>query len=242
MKLKIALAVLLPLGLLAGCASGDPTASPTNSSSATASPTESASPSESSSELPVITPGRVPDATKPEDFDLAPDYNPAIEVTPVQAAIIARNSFQLFDEQGVVETFDTNEGTFVMVHNPDQKDSYMAAWFDEQTGKGDLIFDAHEFTSAWPYLIINEPEIADSVYFAPAVGGFTLQVNDATFGPYGYTYTTDGRVLTSASWLISDENGTQRLATVNFKYSVSDEWKQRLDQTVEEFLADMDDQ
>lgn len=240
MNLKLAVLMLLPIGLLTGCAAGEPTASPTDSSSQ--SPTESASPSESSSELPVIRPGRVPGATTPEDFEFAPDYDPAVEVTPVQAALIARNSFQLFDEQGVVETFETDEGTFVMVHNPDQKDSYMAAWFDEQSGEGDLIFDAHEFTSAWPYLIINEPEIADTVYYSPAVGGFTLQVNDPAFGPYGFTYTTDGRVLTSASWLIADDNGTQRLATVNFEYSVSDDWKQRLDDTVAEFLVELENQ
>lgn len=114
----------------------------------------------------------------------------------------------------------------------------MAAWFNEMTGESDLVFDAHEFTSAWAYFTMNDEAIADTVYFAPSVGGFTLQVDDATFGPYGYSYTTDGKVLTSASWLVTDENGLQRLLTVDYNYEVSDDWKARLDERVAQFLKE----
>lgn len=228
MSLKITLPLMLTLGLLAGCAAAEPSATPSDTTSP--STTESAS--------PTATTGRDPDATMPSDFDLVEGFDPAAEVTPVQAALIVRNTFQLFDEQGIVETFDTDEGSFVMVHNPAQKDSYMAAWFNEVTGEGELVFDAHEFTTAWAYFTMNDEAIADTVYFAPAVGGFTLQVDDPTFGPYGYSYTTDGKVLTSASWLVTDDTGMQRVLTVKYDYQVTDEWKQRLDEKVAEFLAE----
>ena len=228
MSFKITLPLLLTVGLLAGCAASDPSATPS----------DSASPSATETSSPTPTAGRDPDATTPADFDLVEGYDPEAELTPVQAAMIARNTFQLFDEQGIVETFDSEEGAYVMVHNPAQKDSYMAAWFNEMTGESDLVFDAHEFTSAWAYFTMNNEEIADTVYFAPAVGGFTLQVDDPTFGPYGYSYTTDGKVLTSASWLVTDDTGLQRVLTVDYNYQVSDEWKTRLDERVAEFLAE----
>lgn len=228
MSFKITLPLLLTVGLLAGCAASDPSATPS----------DSASPSTTETSSPTPTAGRDPDATTPADFDLVEGYDPEAELTPVQAAMIARNTFQLFDEQGIVETFDSEEGAYVMVHNPAQKDSYMAAWFNEMTGESDLVFDAHEFTSAWAYFTMNNEEIADTVYFAPAVGGFTLQVDDPTFGPYGYSYTTDGKVLTSASWLVTDDTGLQRVLTVDYNYQVSDEWKTRLDERVAEFLAE----
>ena len=230
MSLKITLPLMLSVALLAGCAANDGSASPSSSASESASSTESAS--------PTPTAGRDPDATTPADFETVEGFDPAAEVTPVQAAMIVRNTFQLFDEQGIVETFNTDEGEFVMVHNPAQKDQYMAAWFNEVTGEGELIFDAHEFSSAWAYFTMNDEAIADTVYFAPAVGGFSLQVNDPTFGPYGYSYNTDGKVLTSASWLVTDDNGLQRVLTVDYNYQVSDEWKQRLDEKVAEFLAE----
>lgn len=228
MSFKITLPLLLTVGLLAGCAASDPSATPS----------DSASPSATETSSPTPTAGRDPDATTPADFDVVEGYDPEAELTPVQAAMIARNTFQLFDEQGIVETFDSEEGAYVMVHNPAQKDSYMAAWFNEMTGESDLVFDAHEFTSAWAYFTMNNEEIADTVYFAPAVGGFTLQVDDPTFGPYGYSYTTDGKVLTSASWLVTDDTGLQRVLTVDYNYQVSDEWKTRLDERVAEFLAE----
>ena len=230
MSLKITLPLVLTVALLAGCAATDPSASPSDTASETVTPTESAS--------PTATTGRDPEATKPGDFDLVEGYDPAAEVTPVQAALIVRNTFQLFDEQGIVESFESTEGSYVMVHNPAQKDSYMAAWFNELTGESDLVFDAHEFTSAWAYFTMNDEAIADTVYFASAVGGFTLQVDDPTFGPYGYSYTTDGKVLTSASWLVTDDAGLQRVLTVDYNYEVSDDWKQRLDEKVAEFLKE----
>lgn len=228
MSFKITLPLLLSVALLAGCATNDPSATPSDTGSPTASETNS----------PAPTATRDPDATTPADFAVVEGYDPDAELTPVQAAIISRNTFQLFDEQGIVETFESDEGTYVMVHNPAQKDSYMAAWFNEMTGESDLVFDAHEFTSAWAYFTMNDQEIADSVYFAPAVGGFSLQIDDPTFGPYGYSYTTDGKVLTSASWLVTDENGLQRVLTVDYNYEVSEDWKSRLDERVAQFLKE----
>lgn len=174
---------------------------------------------DSSALLPTAKPGPV------EGFD------PEQPVTLDQAALIVLNTFVRFDQFGVVERQTNDQGEFVMVHNPDQKDSYSAALFDMQTDKGTLLFDAYQFSSAWAYLVLSDPENRKNAYFQGAVGGFSIEFDDPNLGRFGYNYLTDGELMNGAWWAVNRE-GVSRIYTIDYDFEVSDEWKQRLDELV----------
>ena len=182
---------------------------------------------DSSALLPTPKPGPV------EGFD------PEQPVTLDQAAMIALNTFIRFDQFGVVERQTNDQGEFVLVHNPNQKDDYGAAWFDLQTDDGVLLFDAHQFSSAWAYLVLSDPENRKNAYFQGSVGGFSLEYDDPTAGRFGYNYLTDGEVMNGAWWAVNRE-GVSRIYTIDYDFSVSEEWKQRLDTLVAEEFENLE--
>jgi hypothetical protein len=174
---------------------------------------------DTSSVLPTAKPGPV------EGFD------PEQPVTLDQAALIALNTFIRFDQFGVIERQTNDQGEFVLVHNPNQKDKYGAAWFDMQTDEGVLLFDAYQFSSAWAYLVLSDPENRKNAYFQGSVGGFSLEFDDPTVGRFGYNYLTDGEVMNGAWWAVN-RDGVSRIYTIDFDFNVTDEWKTRLDELV----------
>jgi hypothetical protein len=159
-------------------------------------------------------------------------FDPEQPVTLDQAAMIALNTFIRFDQFGVVERQTNDQGEFVLVHNPNQKDKYGAAWFDMQTDDGVLLFDAYQFSSAWAYLVLSDPENRKNAYFQGSVGGFSIEFDDPNVGRFGYNYLTDGELMNGAWWAVS-RDGVSRIYTIDYDFNVSDEWKQRLDELVE---------
>jgi hypothetical protein len=163
-------------------------------------------------------------------------YDPDQPITLEQAALISLNTFVRFDQFGIIERQTNEQGQFLMLHNPNQKDSYGGAWFDLQTDKGVLILDAYQFASAWAYLVMSDPENRKSAYFQGNLGGFSLQYDDPQVGRFGYNYLTDGELLTGAWWAAS-KDGVSRVYTIDFDYELTDEWANRLDGLVAEELA-----
>lgn len=170
--------------------------------------------------------------------DGLPDIDPSIYV-PIEsleeAAVIAANSFDKFLEGGIVET--VAEGNLVLVHNPDQKDQYRAALIDTVDDTADLIFDTNDFTSAWPFLLLSEPEKIANTYFGSHPAGFTLEYDDPSFGRYGFNYLTDGELLLGAWWYPEPEN-PEIPAVVTYNYEVEQKWIDRLDVAVDDFLSE----
>ena len=174
------------------------------------------------------------------DVDALPDLE-ADEYQTIdnieEAAIIAANTFDRFQEDGIVETLRGEAGNVVLIHNPEQKDQYSAAWINTSDDAAELIFDTREFTSAWPFLLLSEPDNLENTYFGGQPGGFTLEYDDPSFGRYGYNYLTDGEVLLGAWWYL-EPNDPSSAVVITYDYAVQDKWKDRLDVAVEEFLAE----
>ncbi len=168
--------------------------------------------------------------------DLKADEYQTIE-TVEEAAIIAANTFERFDSDGIVETLRGQTGEVVLIHNPDQKDQYSAAWVDVQQDSAELIFNAREFTSAWPFLLFSEPASIENTYFGPQPGGFGLQFDDPSVGRSGYNYLTDGEYLLGAWWFLEPEDPSS-VVLITYDYDVSQKWKDRLDRAVDDFLSE----
>ena len=182
----------------------------------------------SQTETPQLTPDDLPDT----------DSNEYVTVETIEeAAIIAANTFDTFDKEGLVETLRGEAGNVVLVHNPDQKDNYSAAWINTADDTAELIFDAREFTSAWPFLLLSDPGNLENTYFGPQPGGFTLEYDDPSFGRYGYNYLTDGEKLLGAWWYL-EEGNPQSAVVITYNYEVDQKWIDRLDVEVERFLAE----
>ena len=196
--------------------------------------TEQSTPDESSveSEQPEtesqITPDDFPDTDSSEYVTIE---------TIEEAAIIAANTFDKFDKRGIVETLRGEAGNVILVHNPNQKDNYSAAWINTADDSAELIFDAREFTSAWPFLLLSEPGNLANTYFGAQPGGFTLEYEDPSFGRYGYNYLTDGEDLLGAWWYLEQGN-PESAVVITYNYDVDQKWIDRLDAEVEEFLAE----
>ena len=216
------IAILLASGLiLSGCAAAEPIAEETTETQQESNQTE-----------------------QPQSEQLTPDDLPDVESSEYQtvdsiedAAIIAANTFDQFDKVGMVETLRGETGNVILVHNPDQKDNYSAAWINTADDTAELIFDAREFTSAWPFLLLSEPGNLENTYFGPQPGGFTLEYDDPSFGRYGYNYLTDGEKLLGAWWYL-EEGNPQSAVVITYNYEVDQRWIDRLDVAVEDFLAE----
>ncbi len=216
------IAILLASGLiLSGCAAAETTAEETTETQQESDQTE-----------------------QPQTEQLTPDDLPDVESSEYQtvdsiedAAIIAANTFDQFDKVGMVETLRGETGNVILVHNPDQKDNYSAAWINTADDTAELIFDAREFTSAWPFLLLSEPGNLENTYFGPQPGGFTLEYDDPSFGRYGYNYLTDGEKLLGAWWYL-EEGNPQSAVVITYNYEVDQRWIDRLDVAVEDFLAE----
>jgi len=216
------IAILLVSGLiLSGCAAAEPTAEETTDSQQESNQNE-----------------------QPQAEQLTPDDLPNVDSSEYQtvdsiedAAIIAANTFDQFDKVGMVETLRGEMGNVILVHNPDQKDNYSAAWINTADDTAELIFDAREFTSAWPFLLLSEPGNLENTYFGPQPGGFTLEYDDPSFGRYGYNYLTDGEKLLGAWWYL-EEGNPQSAVVITYNYEVDQRWIDRLDVAVEDFLAE----
>lgn len=179
------------------------------------------------------------------------DAFPTDSLTPISslddAVRIAANTFDKFDSTGIVEVIESPEGEVVLIHNPDQLLNYTAGWYNTVDGSGDLIFDANEFTSAWPFLTLaqlNESrangEEFPEIYFGEQPGGFTLELEDATFGRYGYNYLTDGELLLGAWWQMNP-NDPDGYVLLTYDYEVDDYYKNILDEQVDAFLAGLEE-
>jgi len=216
------IAILIASGLiLSGCAAAEPTAEETTDTQQESNQTE-----------------------QPQTEQLTPDDLPDVESSEYQtvdsiedAAIIAANTFDQFDKVGMVETLRGEMGNVILVHNPEQKDNYSAAWINTADDTAELIFDAREFTSAWPFLLLSEPGNLENTYFGPQPGGFTLEYDDPSFGRYGYNYLTDGEKLLGAWWYL-EEGNPQSAVVITYNYEVDQRWIDRLDVAVEDFLAE----
>ena len=216
------IAILLASGLiLSGCAAAEPAAEETTETQQESNQTE-----------------------QPQTEQLTPDDLPDVESSEYQtvdsiedAAIIAANTFDQFDKVGMVETLRGEMGNVILVHNPEQKDNYSAAWINTADDTAELIFDAREFTSAWPFLLLSEPGNLENTYFGPQPGGFTLEYDDPSFGRYGYNYLTDGEKLLGAWWYL-EEGNPQSAVVITYNYEVDQRWIDRLDVAVEDFLAE----
>ena len=223
------IAILLASGLiLSGCAAAEPAAEETTAAQQDSSQSQT----------------EQQQTEQPQTEQLAPDDLPDVESSDYQtidsiedAAIIAANTFEKFDGEGIVETLRGETGNVVLVHNPDQKDQYSAAWIDTASDSAELIFDARDFTSAWPFLLLSEPDNLENVYFGPQPGGFTLEYEDPSFGRYGYNYLTDGEKLLGAWWYL-EEGNPQSAVVITYSYEVDQRWIDRLDVAVEDFLAE----
>jgi len=216
------IAILLASGLiLSGCAAAEPTVEETTETQQESNQTE-----------------------QPQTGQLTPDDLPDVDSSEYQtvdsiedAAIIAANTFDQFDKVGMVETLRGETGNVILVHNPEQKDNYSAAWINTADDTAELIFDAREFTSAWPFLLLSEPGNLENTYFGPQPGGFTLEYDDPSFGRYGYNYLTDGEKLLGAWWYL-EEGNPQSAVVITYTYEVDQRWIDRLDVAVEDFLAE----
>ncbi len=216
------IAILLASGLiLSGCAAAEPAAEETTETQQESDRTE-----------------------QPQTEQLTPDDLPDVDSSEYQtvdsiedAAIIAANTFDQFDKVGMVETLRGETGNVILVHNPEQKDNYSAAWINTADDTAELIFDAREFTSAWPFLLLSEPGNLENTYFGPQPGGFTLEYDDPSFGRYGYNYLTDGEKLLGAWWYL-EEGNPQSAVVITYNYEVDQRWIDRLDVAVEDFLAE----
>ncbi len=216
------IAILLASGLiLSGCAAAEPTVEETTETQQESNQTE-----------------------QPQTGQLTPDDLPDVDSSEYQtvdsiedAAIIAANTFDQFDKVGMVETLRGETGNVILVHNPEQKDNYSAAWINTADDTAELIFDAREFTSAWPFLLLSEPGNLENTYFGPQPGGFTLEYDDPSFGRYGYNYLTDGEKLLGAWWYL-EEGNPQSAVVITYNYEVDQRWIDRLDVAVEDFLAE----
>ena len=176
--------------------------------------------------------------------DLAPDALPDVDSSEYvtvesieDAAVIAANTFEKFDKDGIVETLRGEVGNVILVNNPDQKNNYSAAWINTIDDTAELIFDARDFTSAWPFLLLSEPGNLENTYFGAQPGGFTLEYDDPSFGRYGFNYLTDGEELLGAWWYL-EEGNPESAVVVTYNYEVDQKWIDRLDVEVEEFLAE----
>lgn len=176
---------------------------------------------------------------------------PTDALTPISslddAVRIAANTFDKFNTTGIVEVIESPEGAVVLIHNPDQIMSYTAGWYNTVDGSGELIFDANEFTSAWLFLTLAQQreaiaagEDSAEIYFGEQPGGFTLELEDASFGRYGYNYLTDGEVLLGAWWQM-DPNNPDGYVLLTYDYEVDQYYKDILDDQVDEFLATLED-
>jgi hypothetical protein len=217
-------------------------------------PTEQSNPDEpsteqqtetESSELDAVDPGdgeevvpsdeqsaNAPDAT--DDFQAGAGQYVAIE-TLEEAAVIAANTWERFEQQGVVET--RADANLVLVYNPDQKDEYSAAVFNTAENTSELVFDTRGFTSAWAFLLLSEPEMIQDTYFGTHPAGFTLEYDDPSFGRFGFNYLTDGEVMVGA-WFEQVPGNPDSVAIITYDFEVQQQWKDRLDVAVEEFLAE----
>ena len=176
--------------------------------------------------------------------DLAPDALPDVDSSEYvtvdsieDAAVIAANTFEKFDKDGIVETLRGEVGNVILVNNPDQKNNYSGAWINTIDDTAELIFDARDFTSAWPFLLLSEPGNLENTYFGAQPGGFTLEYDDPSFGRYGFNYLTDGEELLGAWWYL-EEGNPESAVVVTYNYEVDQKWIDRLDVEVEEFLAE----
>ncbi len=237
--------VLFSSLVLTGCAAAETEQSSTDDSSTSSeqqSDQGSSSPDETGSGIEDL-PGSIDDGSS-DSPDLAPDALPDVDSSEYQtvesiedAAIIAANTFDKFDKDGIVETLRGEAGNVILVHNPDQKDNYSAAWINTVDDTAELIFDARDFTSAWPFLLLSEPDNLENTYFGAQPGGFTLEYEDPSFGRYGFNYLTDGEELLGAWWYL-EEGNPESAVVVTYNYEVDQKWIDRLDTEVEEFLAE----
>lgn len=235
--LVIAVATLL---VLTGCAPAEDTESTGSTDTEQteqAEQTEQSTESESQSSEPLV--------------ELPLDAFPTESLTPIatldDAVRIAANTFDRFDKTGIVEVIESPEGEVVLIHNPDQLLSYTASWYNTIDGSGELIFDATEFTSAWPFLTLaqlNEArengEDFPEIYFGEQPGGFTLELDDPSFGRYGYNYLSDGEYLLGAWWQM-DPNDPDAYVLLTYDFEVDQEYKDILDRQVDEFLAGLEE-
>ena len=205
--------------VLTGCSAAEPEQ---------AAQDESSVETEQPTEAPQLTPDDFPDVESSEYVTIE---------TIEEAAIIAANTFDKFDKQGLVETLRGEAGNVILVHNPDQKDNYSAAWINTADDSAELIFDAREFTSAWPFLLLSEPGNLENVYFGPQPGGFTLEYEDPSFGRYGYNYLTDGEKLLGSWWYLEQGN-PESAVVITYNYEVDQKWIDRLDVAVDDFLSE----
>lgn len=178
-----------------------------------------------------------PEALTPDDLPDIDSSNYVTIETIEDAAVIAANTFDKFEKEGLVETLRGEAGDVILVHHPDQKDNYQAAWINTADNTAELIFDAREFTSAWPFLLLSEPGNLENTYFGPQPGGFTLEYEDPSFGRYGYNYLTDGEELLGAWWFLEPGN-PESAVVITYNYEVDQKWIDRLDTEVEKFLAE----
>ena len=246
------LATLLVSGLfLAGCASPAEETTPADDSQGESQSQEDSQNSASDgTDAPSVDEPGSSDSTDPDTPDVD-DTNPSVtdplpdlasdEYQTIddieQAAIIAANTFDRFDKEGIVETLRGGAGDVVLVHNPDQKDQYSAAWINTNDNSAELIFDTRDFTSAWPFLLLSEPDNLENTYFGGQPGGFTLEYEDPSFGRYGYNYLTDGEYLLGAWWYLEPEDPSSAVL-ITYDFEVRDKWKDRLDEAVEDFLSE----
>lgn len=174
--------------------------------------------------------------------ELAPDALPDIESneyvtveTIEDADIIVARTFDKFIKGGIVESYV--DAGLVMVHNPDQRDQYKAALISTADNTAELIFDTRDFTSAWPFFVLSDPEYRANAFFGSHPAGFTIEYEDPSFGRYGYNYLTDGEKLVG-SWYYPDPDNEEIVALVTYNYEVDQKWIDRLDVAVDDFLAE----
>lgn len=213
--------------VLTGCAAAETEQSSQDGSSVESEQTEQDS-NDEGLDSPEITPDDFPDVESSEYVTVE---------TIEEAAIIAANTFDKFDKEGIVETLRGEAGNVILVNNPDQINNYTAAWINTADDSAELIFDAREFTSAWPFLLLSEPGNLENTYFGAQPGGFTLEYEDPSFGRYGYNYLTDGEELLGAWWYLEQGN-PESAVVITYNYDVDQKWIDRLDVEVEEFLAE----
>lgn len=131
---------------------------------------------------------------------------------------------------------------WVLILNPAQKEDYTAAWFDVDTGAGELVYDGLTFSYLYGLVALSQNPDDDEMYFYDVQyrcqeGGFSVTSSDpqgdADFG-YRYYVSSDG-LLASANLLTG---GAETGDVMQFEYSVEQRWIEGLDALVEELVSD----
>jgi hypothetical protein len=144
--------------------------------------------------------------------------------------------------EGFTERYLLVDGSeWVLILNPAQEDDYTAAWFNAETGEGELVYDGLTFSYLFGLVALSQNPEDDEIYFSDVAyqcqdGGFTvISINPETGDDFGYRYYVSSQGLLDSANPISRRVETGDV--VQFEYAVEPRWLEALEVLVDELLS-----